>query len=604
MTAISVSLNVGSIEWGPQREEANALRVLRFGGEKIAVFGRLQASSVQRLTDLREGERLRLALAAAGDLVYDWTPSDGKIAWTGDPSAYLGFGENLSFETDKSFHALIEGDAAEVRLRMALTPPEDGRPFRLEYALRTGGVPLWVEDCGVCVPGIDGQAERVVGTVRNVTERKLREANIAWAASYDEMTGHLSRLRLRERLAEHLEQTPASNQTQAAYFVVAIDDLAVINETYGFDMADEVIVAIGRRLAEAAGARCVVGRTAGNKFGLILEGCTANEMAERGAALRLAARSRVIPTRNGAVSVSVTVGAIALPQDARTSQEAMARAEEALDHAKEYGRDNFAAYTHSPQRDSLRKRAVLIGDQIVTALDENRIVIAYQPIVHALNGETAMHECLVRIKRPEGQVIAAGDFIAVAEQLGLVRRLDRRVLELTVDSLTRNRGACLTLNVSGMTASDRPTLEAFVAFIEAHKDVAPRLIVELTETAALIDIEESMRFVSRIRTLGARVAIDDFGAGYTSFRNLQALKVDMVKLDGSFVKGLADSPDNRIFVSTLVNLAKNFNLSTVAEWVSDENEATILRELGVDYFQGWHFGKPEVAEPWAQPTIP
>jgi EAL domain-containing protein (putative c-di-GMP-specific phosphodiesterase class I) len=149
-----------------------------------------------------------------------------------------------------------------------------------------------------------------------------------------------------------------------------------------------------------------------------------------------------------------------------------------------------------------------------------------------------------------------------------------------------------------MTASDRPSLESFVSYIEAHRDIAPRLIVELTETAALIDIEESMRFVSRIRTLGARVAIDDFGAGYTSFRNLQALKVDMVKVDGSFVKGLADSRDNQIFVSTLVNLAKNFSLLTVAEWVENAREADILRAFGVDYFQGNHFGRPDVAEPW------
>jgi diguanylate cyclase (GGDEF)-like protein len=549
--------------------------------------------------ELREAERIRLALAATGDLVYDWTPSDGRIVWTGDPAAYLGFGQDKAFESDKSFHKLIDGEAAEKRLRMVLNPPEDGKPFRLEYPLVTGSAPLWVEDCGVCVTGANGQAERVVGLVRNITDRKLREAHYAWAASYDEMTGHLNRIRLRERLAQLLEEAPSEKRRPAGYFVVAIDDLAVVNETYGFDMADEVIVAIGRRLAEAAGASGVVGRTAGNKFGIIVDGCTTSEMAEHAAHFRLAARSKTVPTRNGAVSVSVSIGAVSLPHDARTSQEAMARAEEALDRAKTYGRDNFSAYAHSPQRDSMRKRTVLIGDQIVTALDENRVVLAYQPIVHAHDASVAMHECLVRIVRPEGQVIAAGDFIAVAEQLGLVRRLDRRVLELTIDSLSRNRGACLTLNVSGMTASDRPSLESFVSYIEAHKDVAPRLIVELTETAALVDIEESMRFVSRIRTLGARVAIDDFGAGYTSFRNLQALKVDMVKVDGTFVKGLADSRDNQIFVSTLVSLAKNFNLSTVAEWVGNPREADILRAFGVDYFQGMYFGKPEVTEPWA-----
>ncbi|MFN8949406.1 MAG: EAL domain-containing protein [Alphaproteobacteria bacterium] len=554
------------------------------------------------MNELGELERMRLALAASGDLVYDWTPGDGAIVWTDDPSKALGVGSEVDFCSTQRFHALIDSEAADARSRIAQEAPIDGKPFRLEYPLLTASDPLWVEDCGVCVPGRDGGVGRIVGVLRNITERKLREAHYSWAARYDEMTGHLNRMRLRDHLAQVLELMPVADRKASAYFVVAIDDLAVINETYGFDMADEVIVAIGRRLAETAGPGCAIGRTAGNKFGILVEGCKPSDMCVRAGQFRDAARSKVIPTRNGAVSVSVSVGAVSLPQDARSSQEAMSRAEEALDRAKLHGRDNYASYSHSPQRDSLRKRAVLIGDQIVTALDENRVVLAYQPIVDALTGEIAMHECLARIVRPEGQVIAAGDFIAVAEQLGLVRRLDRRVLELTVDALRRSQGARLTLNVSGMTASDRPSLEAFVSYIEAHREVAPRLIVELTETAALIDIEESMRFVSRIRTLGARVAIDDFGAGYTSFRNLQALKVDMVKVDGTFVKDLADSRDNQIFVSTLVNLARNFNLSTVAEWVGSERESAILRGYGVDYFQGIHYGAPSIAEPWAKPV--
>jgi len=549
------------------------------------------------LADLGEAERLRLAISAAGDLVYDWTPGDGRMQWSGDPAAHLGLADASQFLNDNEFHALIDHAAAEARMRLVLSPPADGGPFHLEYAMQTGGAPVWVEERGVCLPGDDGQAERIVGLVRNITERKLREAHLAWAASYDEMTGHLNRLRLRERLAQHLELNTGKPRA-VVYFVAAIDDLAVINETYGFDAADEVIVAVGRRLSEVAGASGVIGRTAGNKFGIILEGCSAAEMAERATSLRTAVRTRVVPTRAGTVSATVSLGGVALSNDARSSQEAMARAEEALDRSKSTGRDTFAAYTHSPQRESLRKRTVSMGDQIVTALAENRIVLAYQPIVDAKTGDTAGHECLVRIQRPEGEIIGAGDFIPVAEQLGLVRRLDRRVLELTVAALENHRGASLSLNVSGMTASDGPTLESYVAYIEAHADVAPRLVVELTETAALLDIEESMRFVSRVRALGAKVAIDDFGAGYTSFRNLQSLRVDMVKIDGSFVKGLAASRDNQIFVRTLVDLARNFNLSTVAEWVTDAREADILRAFGVDYLQGFYFGKPEIEKPW------
>jgi EAL domain-containing protein (putative c-di-GMP-specific phosphodiesterase class I) len=134
--------------------------------------------------------------------------------------------------------------------------------------------------------------------------------------------------------------------------------------------------------------------------------------------------------------------------------------------------------------------------------------------------------------------------------------------------------------------------------VSANSQVADRIIVELTETAALNDFEEIARFVSNLREMGCKVAIDDFGAGYTSFRNLQMLHVDMVKIDGSYVKGLAQSRDNQIFVRTLVDLAKNFNLKTVAEWVDSDEEAEMLEGFGIDYFQGFHFGEPDFELKW------
>ncbi|MBV8800947.1 MAG: EAL domain-containing protein, partial [Alphaproteobacteria bacterium] len=135
-------------------------------------------------------------------------------------------------------------------------------------------------------------------------------------------------------------------------------------------------------------------------------------------------------------------------------------------------------------------------------------------------------------------------------------------------------------------------------YVRANHAVAKRIIVELTETAALHDFEESAKFISNLRELGCRVAIDDFGAGYTSFRNLQMLRVDMVKIDGTYIRGLSQSPDNQIFVRTLVDLAKNFNLETVAEWVGSDEDADLLEQFGVDYFQGFHVGEPQLEPAW------
>ena len=151
------------------------------------------------------------------------------------------------------------------------------------------------------------------------------------------------------------------------------------------------------------------------------------------------------------------------------------------------------------------------------------------------------------------------------------------------------------------TAADDPAwLQSFIEYVRDNEDVASRLIVELTETAALHLFEETAQFVSQLRTLGVRVAIDDFGAGYTSFRNLQMLHVDTVKIDGSYVKDLQESPENQVFVRTLVGLAKNLGMKTVAEWVGSDADAALLQSFGVDYFQGFHFGEPLLDPEWSK----
>jgi diguanylate cyclase (GGDEF)-like protein len=550
---------------------------------------------VEQLASVTEAERLRIALGAAGDLVYDWTPADGAIHWTGDPHERFGASPETRLDRAARYHALLDQDGAQARAALADAPPADHQPFCLEYRFnRPGQEPIWLEDRGQCFLSTDGRPERIIGSVRDVTQRKRHEARLVHAAHYDEMTGHLTRARLKDKIADML----ACGGPPSVYCVVAIDELGVLNEVYGIDAADCAIVAVGRTLAEAAGADAIIGRTAGNKFGVILPGCDAACAEQRTGALRTAVRDTVFDTPAGAVSVTVSAGAVVLGDAADTAQRAMARAEEALDRAKTLGRGGFSLYAHSEQRESTRRRTVSIGDQILAALAEDRVVIAYQPIVSARTGRPDSYECLARILRPDGEPMAAGEFIPVSEQLGLVRLIDDRVLDMSLAALRRNPGVELALNVSGMTASDRVALENFARTLESNRDVAPRLMVELTETAALLDIEESVRFTARLREIGAKVAIDDFGAGYTSFRNLQALRVDMVKIDGSFVRGLAQNPDNHVFVRTLVDLARNFRLKTVAEWVSDQREADILCAMGVDFLQGFYFGKPEIAPSW------
>jgi diguanylate cyclase (GGDEF)-like protein len=554
---------------------------------------------VRALAATHDLDRLRLAIAGAGVAIFDWTIADDRIAWDGTTEILSAHSDPDRLWRGESFRNWLGTEGRE-RLNGVLQKQSlSDTTFDFEFEVASAMGAVWYEMRGVRIPTRRGDTERLAGTLRVVTEKKRDAQRLTYLATRDELTGHLNRTSLREKLAEAIEAAKAEERT-CAYLVASIDRLAMINEAYGFGAADEVIVAAGERLALSLRGSDVIGRTAGNKLGVILGNCSEREIALVAERLRASVRSDVITTRGGAVSATVSVGAVWLPSGASSSQEAMLRAEEALEQARDAGRDGFAVYAKSPQRETARRRLMAVADEVVAALNDDRLLFAYQPIVSAKTRQAAHYECLLRMQRPDGSIATAGQFIPAVEQLGLVRLVDRNALEMTVAKLHANPHVTLAVNVSGTTARDPSWLQSFINYVRANHQVAKRIIVELTETAALHAFEENVKFISNLREMGCRVAIDDFGAGYTSFRNLQMLHVDMVKIDGAYVNNLSASPDNQIFVRTLVDLAKNFNLKTVAEWVTSAQDADLLESFGVDYFQGYHFGEPAIDPEWAK----
>lgn len=558
---------------------------------------RRSVEGIRALTAIEDVERLRLAARGAGDAAFDWTIADDHIDWDGALDVLSLHGDPARMATGAGLRAWM-GPVGRDRIESILrqTTSEDSF-FEFEFEVSSAMGTAWLEMRGVRISGPRGKAERLAGFLRVITERKREAQRLTYLATRDELTGHLNRTTLRSELARAIDTVKAESK-HCAYLVAAIDRLAMINEAYGFGAADEVIVTVGERLASALRASDVIGRIAGNKLGIILSSCTEGEMALIAERLRDAVRREVIATRRGTVSATISMGAIWLPSDASSGQEAMLGAEEALDRARAAGRDSFWVYTKSPQREMARLRLMAVADEVAGALNTGKLVFAYQPIVSANTRRPVHYECLLRMIRADGSIASAGQFIPAAEQLGLVRQVDRRVLEMAVAELHQYPQISLAVNVSGTTACDPSWLTSFIHFVRANTSVAKRIIVELTETAALNDFEESTRFISNLRDLGCKVAIDDFGAGFTSFRNLKVLRVDMVKIDGIFVRGLNSSTENQIFVRTLVDLARHFHLETVAEWVGSDEEAALLESFGVDFFQGNHFGEPLVVPAW------
>jgi len=403
----------------------------------------------------------------------------------------------------------------------------------------------------------------------------------------------------RGRMAEALGEIMAASQREersCAFLIATIANLSMVNDAYGFDIADEVIIALGRRLRQVVRTGDAIGRYSGAKFGIILSNCSESELKAAAERFLSAARESVIETDVGPVWAMLSIGGLVLPKFAGSPNLAMARAEEALAEAKRLPSDGFVSYRPSPERISVRSINAQCAAEIVSGLKDDRFTLAFQPIIDARSNRVVMHEALLRLKTPDGMNIAAVHLVPIAEKLGLVRLIDRRVVSLAVDTLKRHPQAQLTLNVSGITATDPRWFNQIMQMLAEEKDVTSRLTVEITETAALNDLTETARFITGLRQLGCAVAIDDFGAGYTSFRNLRVLNVDMVKLDGSFCENLSTNRDNQYFVRSLIDLAQKFDLKTVAEWVQTQDDAMLLKSWGIDYLQGAIYGEA-VADP-------
>ncbi|HAE00716.1 MAG TPA: hypothetical protein DCG04_04485 [Rhodospirillaceae bacterium] len=538
------------------------------------------------------------ALLASGDLAYCWNLKDDSIAWIGMPKPVLGtdtFSEILSGE---AFSERLNPEDLARRLQVLNRHFATTKPYDCEYRIRRkDGAFCWVHDRGGAVYDDDGTPQFMYGTLRVVTGRKQQESLLEHRANYDDLTGHLNKVRLREALQNALSYNERY-KVSGGYLAVGIDKLSMINDGYGHEAADAVIIGVGQRIERCLRVTDVIGRIGGDRFGCVLSHCDENGLTITAEKILDSFRSSPIETPSGPVHVTVSVGGSQIPGFIRTALDAMTGAESALSDAKAQGRNCFVAYRVTEEQRLRQRTNISLGEKVMKALDEGRIVLAYQPVVDAQTRKTSYYETLIRMIDDVGDIITAGQFIPIVEKLGMIRPLDLRALELAVTDLRDYPDVRLAVNVSSLTVTDPAWLRTLVSLIKGRSDVAKRLTIEITETAALEDFDVTARFVSSVRDLGCKVALDDFGSGYPSFRHMKSLTVDVVKIDGAFVTDVATNRENQMFIRTLLGLAEGFGLQTVAECIETEEEAAILTKEGANFLQGWYFGRPEVNPAW------
>lgn len=242
---------------------------------------------------------------------------------------------------------------------------------------------------------------------------------------------------------------------------------------------------------------------------------------------------------------------------------------------------------------------------VARALTEDRLVFHYQPVVRADNSRfPAFFEMLARIESPEGQVLPAAAFMPYIESDSLGRAIDRRALATALEALDQDPTLRVSVNMSPFSMEDADWLSLLEAAARRAPRVTGRIIIEITETAALENSAQTLRFMDRVRGLGCAFALDDFGAGATGFRHFRDFRFDMVKVDGSFVHGVSQSPDAQVLIECLLAVSRHFEMTTVAERVEAEADAELLRRLGVDCFQGYLYGRPSALPVLPDPEAP
>jgi diguanylate cyclase (GGDEF)-like protein len=574
-------------------------------GDQPAVSG---ASDFDPLIQT-EGLDLVGILSSVDETAYVWDIRTGRMDWESNAGRVLGIDDKKQISTGAGYHALIAAEHLNRRLeafsRSTGGDRVRGVPYRMQYQLHTGGLrsdeTIRVEDQGRWWPGVDGHPTLARGVVRVIHDQYLEEQRLLVRSDLDELTGQLNRIRLTEALSTVLSRIERNRQS-CGFLMVAVNNLSVINETFGFEVGDETIAEVARRIRGKLRGGDVIGRYSSNKFGIVLMDCGAGALRIAAERFMKAVKETTIKTSACELSATVSIGGVIVPDQANAVPDTLNYSLRALDFAKSKRFDCFVLYEPEAALESSRARSKKIADSVIRALEERRMRLALQPMVGAKSGKPELYECLLRMEKPDGGLVSAGEFVPVAEQLGLSRLIDRRTLELAIELLNRHPDLVISLNVSGLTCSDNEWLAALRRLTGGRPEMLSRIVVEITETVAIEDLDQSIHFVDTLKELGCRVAIDDFGAGYTSFRNLKLLNVDIVKIDGAFVKNLADDTSDQIFVKTMIDLAQNFGLETVAEWVGDERTVKHLTDAGITYMQGYYYGMPFDAADYESPA--
>jgi diguanylate cyclase (GGDEF)-like protein/PAS domain S-box-containing protein len=435
-----------------------------------------------------------------------------------------------------------------------------------------------------------GEPLYAIRQLQDISASKLLEGQLEHLADHDPLTGLFNRRSFHRELARQLSYTRRYGDGGGGVMVIDLDHLKVVNDSLGHAAGDELIVSVAHLIRDRLRVTDTVARLGGDEFGVSLpHTAPAQVMALADELLRAVREDQTVAA--AAETSSVSAG-LALYDDETDGSESdlLVQADLAMYAAKSAGGDRSVVYDPAlAERDG---RPPNLAGRIRQALSLGEFQLYTQPIVGASDGRLALSEVLLRLPGQGGELILPSAFIYTAERFGFVRELDRWVIEQSLRAVAELSLGTVSINLSGASITD-PDLASYAEGEMRRFGTDPsQLVFEITETAAIANMQSARQCLAALNGIGCRIALDDFGAGFGSFYHLKHLQLAFIKIDGEFVRRLPASSTDRLLVTAVVDIAHGLHQQTIAEHVEDQETLEILRSLGVDYVQGNHIGEP------------
>ena len=462
------------------------------------------------------------------------------------------------------------------------------------HLITAEGLDRWIGINARIIRDERGSVVGIRGTARDITDQHVATLKIEHLALHDALTDLPNRVALQQTV-----ETAIDEGKVGAVLFLDIDHFKYVNDNFGHQSGDQLIIGMSGVLKELLREHdSQVYRIGGDEFAIHLPGALRKEavtVAEK--ALEAIRHYRFHPAGHSKVSnLTVSIGIGLYPFHGGDLVGLLSNVDIALYQAKDHGRNRFVLSDQDANNIRSTHKRVHWAKKLREALDEDRLVLFWQPVVRLADQQPVHHEILVRIQEQDGTIIMPGHFIELAESLNLIQEIDMRVVQKLLKHMEThhedNKRLRYFVNLSRVSISDQHWIRRFHRMLADSRVSPNQLVFEITETAAMSEIDVTLSFIRQLKDMGCRFALDDFGAGFSSFYYLKRFDVDYLKIDGSFIRDLATEEASRIFVKALNDVAKGLKKQVIAEWVENQDVLKALVDMGTQYGQGFLFKRP------------